>query len=123
MKEPWYTRLGRWLATPIREGRMLFPFTHEGRQTLVYLIFAGAGPALTLLAIDIMHDAMNERQWGIYASMASKVGWALLIITSGLGCFVSIRAVKLGKDGFAVDGRDQPGGAPPQGGDGPAKTG
>jgi hypothetical protein len=132
---PWYTRFGRWLATPIREGRRLFPFTHEGRQTLIYLVFAGAGPALTMLAIDIMHDAMGAKQWAVYSAMAAKIGWALLIITSGLACFVSIRAIKLGKDGFAVDGRDPQQPPPPTtvttttetvvkpGGDGPQNLG
>ena len=96
----------RWLASPIRAARTLFPFSHEGRQTLIYLVFAGAGPALTLVAIDILDTSEGAGQWGIYAAMARILGWSLLIIVCGLGMFVSIRAIKLGKDGFSADSRD-----------------
>jgi hypothetical protein len=99
-------RLARWLATPFRAARALFPFTHEGRQTLVYLVFAGAGPALTLVALQVLDQTEAAKQWGIYASMARILGWSLLIIVCGLGMFVSIRAIKLGKDGFEASGID-----------------
>lgn len=96
----------RWLGTPIRAARALFPFQHEGRQTLIYLVFAGAGPALTLIALHVLEQTEAARQWDIYAAMARILGWSLLIIVCGLGMFVSIRAIKLGKDGFEADSRD-----------------
>jgi hypothetical protein len=82
----------------------LFPFTHEGRQTLVYLVFAGAGPALTLIVIWAMNRALFYKLFGTFSNLAYIVAGALLIIVTGLGMFVSIRAVKLGKDGFSAEG-------------------
>lgn len=80
----------------------MFPFTREGRQTLVYLCLAGCGPALTLIVIWAMHLSEDAGQWAIFADLANKVAWALLVIVLALACFVSIRAIKLDvKDGTA----------------------
>ena len=81
-----------------------FPFTHEGRQTLVYLVFAGAGPALTCLTIWAMVRAIDLGLFKTFSNLAYLIGACLLIIVTGLGMFVSIRAVKLGKDGFSAEG-------------------
>lgn len=89
-------RFGSWLATPVRALRSLFPFSHEGRQTLVYLIFAGAGPALTVVVWLAMGALAAARQWDGYMRLATIVALALLIIVTGLGMFVSIRAIKIG---------------------------
>lgn len=97
-------RFFRWLGTPIRATRALFPFTHEGRQTLIYLVFAGSGPALTALVLWIMREALARRLFGVFGNMAWLVGWSLFVIVCGLGMFVSIRAIKLGKDGFSAEG-------------------
>jgi hypothetical protein len=113
MNRPWYARLGHWLATPVREARHLFPFTHEGRQTLIYLVFAGAGPALCLICLWAMNAALQKGWLEVYVNLATKFGWANLIIVSGLACFVSIRAIKIGKDGFGVEGRDREPPPPP----------
>lgn len=98
-----------WLATPFRAARTLFPLSHEGRQTLIYLVFAGAGPALTLLAMWIMARSLEKQAlWPTFTETARIVSWSLLIIVCGLGMFVSIRAIKIGKDGFEASGRDAP---------------
>src|SRR5437868_3549461 len=89
-------RFGRWLATPVREARALFPFTHEGRQTLVYLVFAGAGPTLTLLVYLFMRVLAAARQWSAYERLATMVAIGLLVTVCGLAMFVSIRAIKIG---------------------------
>lgn len=81
-----------------------FPFTREGRQTLIYLVLAGCGPALTLILIWAMRLTEQAGQWAIFAALADKVAWALLLIVLALACFVSIRAVKIGKDGIEAKG-------------------
>jgi hypothetical protein len=96
------------LTRLVRFLRSLVPFTHEGRQTLVYLVFAGAGPVLTILVFYAMIRAFDEGQWGLGGELANKLAWGLLILICALACFVSIRAIRLGKDGFGVEGRDKP---------------
>lgn len=87
-----------------RALRELFPFTHEGRQTLVYLAYAGCGPALTLAVIWAMQTAAEHGQWSLFGQMALVVSFSLLIIVTGHAMFVSIRALKLNKDGFEAQG-------------------
>lgn len=86
----------------------LFPFTHEGRQTLVYLVFAGCGPALTCLTIWAMVRAIDLGLFKTFSNLAYLIGACLLLIVTGLSMFVSIRAVKLGKDGFSAEGGNNP---------------
>ena len=94
----------KWLLSIPSRFRRLFPFAHEGRQTLVYLVFAGAGPALTCLTIWTMMEALDRGLLKTFSNLAYLIGGGLLIIVTGLGMFVSIRAVKLGKDGFSAEG-------------------
>ena len=89
--------------------RDLLPFTHEGRQTLVYIIFAGAGPALTAVVIWAMLKALDFKLFATFSQLSLIVAGAMLIIVSGLAAFVSIRAIKLGKDGFEMEGRESQG--------------
>lgn len=85
------------------------PFTREGRQTLVYLVFAGCGPVLTGVVIWAMAEALARvRLWGTFRDLALIVAAALLIIVCGLAMFVSIRAIRIGRDGFEANG--DPGG-------------
>lgn len=80
------------------------PYTHEGRQTLVYLVFAGAGPALTGVVIWAMLKALDFKLYATFSNLALIVAASMLLIVTGLSMFVSIRAVKLGKDGFSAEG-------------------
>lgn len=92
-----------------RAVRAAFPFTRDGRQTLIYLTFAGCGPALTLVVMWAMNEALGRPAlWKTFSTLAYVVALSLLIIVTGLGMFVSIRAVKISKDGFEAEG----GGAP-----------
>ena len=90
-----------------------FPFTREGRQTLVYLIFAGCGPALTAIIIWAMSIIRNWSEVDAatrldkFSSLAMLIGLGLLIITVALACFVSIRAIKIGKDGIEAEGGEK----------------
>lgn len=91
-----------------------FPYTREGRQTIIYIALAGCGPALTLVmlwAMDtIRHwdQADAAQRLDKFATLAILIGVALLIIVTALACFVSIRAVKISKDGFeALGGEGQ----------------
>lgn len=81
-----------------------FPFTREGRQSLIYIVLAGCGPALTLVVIWAMSLTERAGQWAIFASLADKVAWGLLLIVLALACFVSIRAIKIGKNGIEATG-------------------
>jgi hypothetical protein len=81
-----------------------FPFTHEGRQTLIYLVFAGAGPALCTMVIWAMVTALQKDLFKTFSNLSLIVATCLLIIVTGLAMFVSIRAVKIGKDGFSAEG-------------------
>lgn len=85
--------------------RNLFPFSRDGRQTLIYLIFGGCGPALTLVVIWAMIESLDRPQlWSTFTGLAYIVAASLLIIVSGLGMFVSIRAVKISREGFEASG-------------------
>jgi len=82
-----------------------FPLTREGRQTLIYLTFAFAGPALTGIVIWAMVAALEHTAlWPTFRDLALIVAAALMIVVMGLACFVSIRAIKIGKDGIEATG-------------------
>ena len=87
-----------------------FPFTREGRQTLIYCVLAGCGPALTAVVIWAMlvirrWDAANTAdRLDKFASLAMVMASALVVIVVALSCFVSIRAIKIGKDGLEASG-------------------
>lgn len=91
----------------------LFPFTREGRQTLIYLVLAGCGPALTGVIVWAMQvirgwqsvDAASRLDR--FADLAMVMASALVIIVIALACFVSIRAIKVGKDGFEASGGEK----------------
>jgi len=84
-----------------------FPFTHEGRQTLIYLVFAGSGPALCCIVIWGMVTALQNDLFKTFSNLALIVASCLLMVVTGLSMFVSIRAVKIGKDGFSAEGGEK----------------
>lgn len=98
----------RWLGTPFRAIRDFFPFSHDGRQTLIYLVFAGAGPVLAGLVWWAMGVVAAAHQWSIFERLANTVALSLLMINLGLVVFVGVRAVRIGPEGISVDG--DPGG-------------
>lgn len=83
------------------------PFTQEGRQTLIYLVVAGSGPVLTGFTAWAMVEALSRGLVTVFANLAYTVAACLLIIVTALAMFVSIRAVRLGKDGFSAEGQGQ----------------
>lgn len=89
-----------WLGTPFRAVAGWFPFSFAGRQTLIYLIFAGAGPALTLLVWWAMRQALAAKLVQEFSSLANTVALCLLIVVIGLAMYVSIRSLKIGPDGI-----------------------
>jgi hypothetical protein len=90
-------------------AKRLAPLTHEGRQTLVYLIFAGSGPVLTCVVIWGMQQSLDRKElWSTFTGLSYIVAASLLIIVTALGMFVSIRAVKLTKTGFEATGGGEP---------------
>lgn len=88
----------------------LFPFTREGRHTLVYIVFSCSGPALTglilwaLYSIEDFAGADAKERLDRFAELSMLVGSALLVTVVALACFVSIRAIKIGKDGIDAQG-------------------
>lgn len=101
----------RWLGHPFRAARALFPFTRDGRQTLIYLMAAFCAPVLTALVWWAMKLAAGSAQWTIFGRLADKVALALLISSITFAAFVSIRALKVGKNGFEMDAQDREGDA------------
>lgn len=81
-----------------------FPFTHEGRQTLVYLIFAGAGPVLCIMTMLAMLMALDYKLYKTFSQLSWVVAICLLITITGLSMFVAIRSLKINKDGFSAEG-------------------
>ena len=73
-----------------------FPWTRQGRQTLIYLAYAGAGPALCLIVIWAMERSLSMRLFATFTELSRYVAWALLVSVAGLASFVSLRAVKMG---------------------------
>lgn len=93
------------------------PFTREGRSTLVYLAFAGAGPMLTLVLIWAMDkiryfDAPAQSRLDRFAGLSDIIAWSVFVIVTGLCTFVAFRALKVGKDGLEATGRDDDGAVP-----------
>lgn len=82
----------------------MFPFTREGRQTLIYLSFAGAGPALSGIQIWAMLQAMRAGQWKVFSDLAMVNAAGQFLVVLALTAFVSIRAIKIGKGGLEMDG-------------------
>lgn len=88
-----------------------FPFSRAGRQTLIYLVISLCGPALTLLTwwametVEHFPDTTGSERLEVYARLATMVLAGLLIIIVALSCFISIRAIKIGKDGLEASSR------------------
>jgi hypothetical protein len=86
------------------------PLSTAGRQTLVYLVFAGAGPALTglivwaMYAIRAWQGASAISRLDRFAALANLVAAGMLVIVVALACFVSIRAIKIGAHGLEATG-------------------
>jgi hypothetical protein len=84
----------------------LFPFTREGRHTLIYLVFAGSGIALTAFVWWFAENALHYRLFGTFTELARVVAAALLVTDIALGMFVSIRAIKIGPGGLDATGNN-----------------
>lgn len=82
----------------------MFPFTREGRKTLVYLTLAGAGPATSGINLWAMSVAADAGQWVSFHSLAMTNAIGNGIIVTALAMFVSIRAIRISKDGLEANG-------------------
>lgn len=101
----------RWLGTPFRALAAAFPFSFAGRQTLIYLVFAGAGPAITLLLIWAMRQSLAAKLWDQFTHLSNELALAHLIVVIGLAMFVSIRSLKIGPDGIEAQREADAGGS------------
>ena len=88
------------------------PWLRDGRQTLIYVTLALCGPALTacimwaLNVVEHFPGADGEARLAAYVDLAKPLTWALMVIVLALACFVSIRAIKVGRDGISAEGRE-----------------
>jgi hypothetical protein len=90
-----------WLGAPIRAIRGLFPFTYNGRQTLIYLMCALSAPILSLMVIWILETLAGASQWRVYHQVSMIVAYSLLISVCAFSMFVAFRSLSLGsKDGL-----------------------
>jgi len=86
------------------------PLTLAGRQTLIYVVFAVSGPVLTgiviwsMLAVRDWQDAAPLDRLDKFATLALLVASALMVTVVTLACFISIRAIKIGKAGLEAEG-------------------
>lgn len=82
------------------------PWTRLGRQTLLTMVFALCGPALTacimwlLNVVETFPGATGQERLDAYVKLAQPVGWSLIIIVVALAAYISIRSIKAGKDGI-----------------------
>jgi hypothetical protein len=100
----------RWLGTPIRAIRGLFPFTYDGRQTLIYLMCALSAPVLTLAVMYLTEKAADANQWPEHRELARIVAYSLLVSVCAFSMFVAFRTLSLGsKDGLLnLSSKDTP---------------
>lgn len=84
----------------------MFPLSRDGRQTLVHLVFAGAGPATSAMSGWAMMLAYRAERWDTFANLAMVNAAGNLIIVTALAMAVSIRAIKISAKGFEADGQD-----------------
>ena len=95
--------------------RDLFPFSHEGRQTLIYVCIAWAAPIMCGMLIwaqtriEKFPGAAADQRLARFADISDRVSWGLLVILVAFACFVSIRAMKIDKNGLSVESRDDAG--------------
>ena len=93
-----------------------FPFTKDGRATLIYIAFAGSVPALTALIAWILYTirwfdapAIERLERFYQISMRVTIGFLLGMLV--YGAFVSLRAFKASKDGLEFNSKDDADGA------------
>lgn len=103
-------RFFHWLGTPVRAARGLFPFTYDGRQTLIYLMCAFSAPILTLVILHILDVLAGAGQWPAYREISRLVAYSLLISVCAFSMFVAFRSLSLGsKEGLLnLSSKDSP---------------
>lgn len=90
----------KWISAIWQAFRGLFPFTKDGRATLVYLAFAGSVPALTLAGMLVLHeirwfDANADKRLEAYSSAAMWIFYGQFLGQITYAAFVSIRALDI----------------------------
>lgn len=88
-----------------------FPFTKDGRATLIYLTFAGSVPALTAILVYVLYtirwfDAPAIDRLERFYQIGMRITLAVLLSMLIYGAFISLRAFKASKDGVEFDSKD-----------------
>jgi hypothetical protein len=94
----------------------LFPFTKDGRATLIYLAFAGSVPALTAVITWSLYeirwfDAPALARLDRFYEITMRLCYGMLLGMLAYAAFVSFRAFKAGKDGIEMNSKDDADGA------------
>lgn len=95
-----------------------FPFSKDGRATLVYLAFAGSVPALTAVVAWALYtiryfDAPATDRLERFYQISMKITYGVLLGMLIYGAFVAFRAFKAGKDGIEFNSKDDEEGVNP----------
>lgn len=93
-----------------------FPFTKDGRATLIYIGFFGSMPVLSAIIVYVLYtirwfDAPAIDRLERFYQIGMRVTLAFLLGTLIYGAFISFRAFHAGKDGIGINSKDDADGA------------
>ncbi len=89
-----------------------FPFTKDGRATLIYVFFALSVPALCGMLVYVLYtirwfDAPALDRLERFYQIGMRITIAMLLGMLAYAAFVSFRAFKAGKDGVEMNSKDE----------------
>lgn len=93
-----------------------FPFTKDGRATLIYIGFFGSMPILSAIIVYVLYtirwfDAPAIDRLERFYQIGMRVTLPFLLGTAIYGAFISFRAFHAGKDGLEFNSKDDADGA------------
>lgn len=93
-----------WVAVPAvaiaRAIRGLFPWSQDGRRTSLHVAVLGAGPALTVMTLWTMNEALGKRLFETFANLAYATAAGLLIVVTAIAVGTGLNIfAKAGKSG------------------------
>lgn len=88
-----------------------FPYTRDGRATLIYIFFAFSVPALCGMLLYVLYtirhfDAPALDRLERFYQIGMRITAAMLLGMLAYAAFVSFRAFKAGKDGVEMNSKN-----------------